>query len=188
MTTLDFQNYEYFTHAVTVGGKILEVPLRKGQKDSAFIDALTFTIKKQTIDINKGLCITDLEYVAAYSEILQDIFGFGVSEKAGKGRYFYNAFYRLGTKETEYGTLHIGGQRETILIELTGIVVEVKKQYKATTSAVCENTSGRWQRCNDFSILRLYRLPSSKTRLGTKTIPIPNPSRPSKNYTHRLRS
>ncbi|ULJ60112.1 replication initiation factor domain-containing protein [Wielerella bovis] len=127
MTTLDFQNYEYFTHAVTVGGKILEVPLRKGQKDSAFIDALTFTIKKQTIDILKGLCITDLEYVAAYSEILQEIFGFGVSEKVGKGRYFYNAFYRLGTKEAEYGTLHIGGQRETILIELTGTGCQAAK-------------------------------------------------------------
>ena len=56
---LNFQNYEYFSHAITVGGKLLEVPLRKGQKDSAFIDALTFTIKKQTIDIVKGLCVTD---------------------------------------------------------------------------------------------------------------------------------
>ena len=124
---LNFQNYEYFSHAITVGGKLLEVPLRKGQKDSAFIDALTFTIKKQTIDIVKGLCVTDIEYVAAYSEILQEIFGFGVTEKVGKGRYFYDAFYRLGTEVAEYGTLHIGGQRETILIELTGTGCQAAK-------------------------------------------------------------
>ena len=139
---LNFQNYEYFSHAITVGGKLLEVPLRKGQKDSAFIDALTFTIKKQTIDIVKGLCVTDIEYVAAYSEILQEIFGFGVTEKVGKGRYFYDAFYRLGTEAAEYGTLHIGGQRETILIELTGTGCQAakpgweKRLYEFLTQAV----------------------------------------------------
>lgn len=124
---IDFQNYEYFTHAITVGGKVVEIPLRKGQKDSAFIDALTFTIKKDTIDFMKGLCVSDIEYVAAYSEILMDIFGFGVTEKLGKGRYFYDAFYRLGSEKAEYGTLHIGGQRETILIELTGTGCQAAK-------------------------------------------------------------
>lgn len=126
--SINFQNYEYFTHAITVGGKILEIPLRRGQKDSAFIDAITFTIKKQTIDIVKGICINDIEYIAAYSEILMEIFGFGVSEKLGKGRYFYNAFYRLGGEKNDYGTVHIGGQRETILVEITGTGCQAAKQ------------------------------------------------------------
>ena len=52
---IDFQNTEYFTHAITIGGKILEVPLRKGKKDAAFIDALTFTVHKRTIENAKGL-------------------------------------------------------------------------------------------------------------------------------------
>lgn len=124
---LNFQNYNYFSHAVTVGGKVIEIPLRKGIKDSAFIDALTFTIKKETIDIVKGICLDDSQYIAAYSEILIDIFGFGVTEHLGKGRYFYKAFYRLGDEKAEYGTLHIGGQRETVLVELTGTGCQAAK-------------------------------------------------------------
>lgn len=124
---LNFQNYEYYNHAITVGGKLVEIPLRKGEKDSAFIDAITFTINKRTIDVMQGLCVTDAEYVAAYSELLIDIFGFGVTEKLGKGRYFYNAFYRLGSKNADYGTLHICGQRDTILVELTGTACQAAK-------------------------------------------------------------
>lgn len=126
--SINFQNYDYFTHAITVGGKLVEILLRKGQKDNAFIDALTFTIKKTTIDIVKGMCITDEEYIAAYSEILIDIFGFGVTEKRkGSGRYFYQQYYRLGSEQVEYGTVHIGGQRETILVELTGTACQAAK-------------------------------------------------------------
>lgn len=124
---IDFQNTEYFTHAVTVGGKILEVPLRKGKKDAAFIDALTFTVHKRTIENAKGLCFSDTEYVAAYSELLQEIFGFGVTTKLGKGSYFYQAYYKLGGDKADYGTLHIGGQRDTILVELTGTGCQAAK-------------------------------------------------------------
>lgn len=128
MNSVDFQNYEYFTHAVTANGKLLEIPLRKGKHDSAFIDALTFTIRKTTIDLLKGICFKDTEYIAAYSEILKEIFGFGITEKReGKGRYFYQSFYRLGIKEAEYGTVHIGGQNETILVELTGTACQAAK-------------------------------------------------------------
>lgn len=124
---IDFQNTEYFTHAITIGGKILEVPLRKGKKDAAFIDALTFTVHKRTIENAKGLCFSDTEYVAAYSELLQEIFGFGVTTKLGKGSYFYQSYYKLGGDKADYGTLHIGGQRDTILVELTGTGCQAAK-------------------------------------------------------------
>lgn len=124
---LNFQSYEYYNHLITVGGKLIEVPLRKGNKDGAFIDALTFTINKKTIDMVKGLCVGDAEYIANMSEILIDIFGFGITEKLGKGRYFYQAFYRLGTEKANYGTVHIGGQRDTILVELTGTACQAAK-------------------------------------------------------------
>lgn len=124
---LDFQNYDYYSHVITVGGKLIEVPLRKGSKDGAFIDALTFTVNKRTIDILKSVCVNDTEYIATMSEILMDIFGFGVTEKLGKGRYFYQVFYRLGTEKANYGTVHIGGQRDTILVELTGTACQAAK-------------------------------------------------------------
>lgn len=128
MNAIDFQNYKYYSHAVTIGGKVLEIPLRSGEKDTAFIDALTFTVHKHTIDIAKGICINDTEYAAAYSEILIEIFGFGITEKRpGRGRYFYHGYYRLGPENAEYGTLHIGGQRDTILIELTGTGCQAAK-------------------------------------------------------------
>lgn len=121
ITAAHFQNEEYFSHVITVDGKLLEVPLRRGREDGAFIDALTFTVHKQSIEYIKGLCFSDIEYIAAYSEILIDIFGFGVAEqRKGKGRYFYGSYYRLGSDTTEYGTVHIGGQNDTVLVELTG--------------------------------------------------------------------
>ena len=70
MNSVDFQNYEYFTHAVTANGKLLEIPLRKGKHDSAFIDALTFTIRKTTIDLLKGICFKDTEYIFKDTEYI----------------------------------------------------------------------------------------------------------------------
>lgn len=99
MNVIDFQKYTYYSHAVTIGGKVLEIPLRSGEKDSAFIDALTFTVHKQTIDVVKGICINDNEYAAAYSEILIEIFGFGITEKRpGRGRYLTTVTTDSGPK------------------------------------------------------------------------------------------
>lgn len=118
---IDFQNCEYFTHYLTDSrGQLIEVPFRRGEKDGAFVDWVTFTFRKETIDMMKGICITPTEYVTAASEIMMEIFGFGVTEKIGKGKYFYDACYRLGTEEAQYGTLHFGGQRDTVLVDIGG--------------------------------------------------------------------
>lgn len=117
-----FQDYSYFSQILTDDkGNLIELPLRKGNKDSAFIDWITFTFRKETIELLKGICVTPAEYVTAASSIVAEIFGFGVSEKMlGKGRYFYDSYYRLGIEKAEYGTLHFGGQRDTVLIEISG--------------------------------------------------------------------
>ena len=117
-----FQDYSYFNQILTDDkGNLIELPLRRGIKDGAFIDWITFTFRKETIELLKGICVTPTEYVTAASSIVAEIFGFGISEKMlGKGRYFYDSYYRLGIEKAEYGTLHFGGQRDTVLIEITG--------------------------------------------------------------------
>ena len=96
---LNFQSYEYYNHLITVGGKLIEVPLRKGNKDGAFIDALTFTINKKTIDMVKGLCVGDSEYIANMSEVLIDILGFGITENLAKGAIFTKPFTDLAQRK-----------------------------------------------------------------------------------------
>lgn len=54
------------------------------------------------------------------SKELEDIFGFGITQKNDfKGRLFYQETYHLGDVNCKYGTVHIGGQNETIAVELT---------------------------------------------------------------------
>lgn len=125
---LDFNNPEYFTHVITNKGKLLEVPLRRGREDGAFVDYLTFTFDKTALHDRMALNfayfngIEDEVYIHYASELLNEIFGFGITEKRqGKGKFFYNAYYQLGSKEVNYGTVHIGGQRNTILVDLTGV-------------------------------------------------------------------
>lgn len=122
MNNVDFQKYKRFSHALTVRGKLIEIPLRKGEKDAAFIDGITFTINKKDIEhLCKTFCTDDAQYIENYSRLLIDVLGFGVYQKRpGKGRYFYQSYYTLGTEEAQYGTVHIGGQRDTVLVELTG--------------------------------------------------------------------
>lgn len=124
------QEYEFFKTTVTNNkGELIEIPLRRGLKDSALIDQLTFTIHENSIPKFLGYpLVTDNEYINAYSSILFAIFGFGVSEKLPyKGKFFYNSCYRLGPVDCQYGALHYGGQRDTMLIELNGTGCQASK-------------------------------------------------------------
>lgn len=125
---LNFQNPEYFTHVLNNKGKLFEVPLRRGREDGAFIDYLTFSFDKATLHerMKEHLLLVkkpdDEVYIHFLSEWLTEILGFGISEKRqGKGKFFYKAFYQLGSIEVNYGTVHIGGQRNTILVDLSGV-------------------------------------------------------------------
>lgn len=101
-------------------GQILEVPMRRGVADSAFIDAISFTFHEDTLNRGVGL-VSDDDFVAAISLQLQTIFGFGISFQAnGTGNRFYERCYILGDYETMYGRVHHGGQNDTMLVEILG--------------------------------------------------------------------
>lgn len=116
-------SFEYFSHFVSDGkGRLIEIPLRRGRDDGAFIDQITFTIHEDSLPkvSGKGL-VSDNEYIVLYSELLQEILGFGITQKLPfKGKFFYKSCYQLGPDNVEYGKVHYGGQRDTILVELNG--------------------------------------------------------------------
>ena len=101
---------------------MIEIPLRRGREDGAFIDQITFTIHEDTIPKVAGFpLVSDNEHIIKYSEFLEQILGFGISAKLPfKGKFFYQSCYQLGSENVEYGKVHYGGQRETMLVELNG--------------------------------------------------------------------
>lgn len=126
-----FNDTEYFSHFVTdAKGNVIEVPLRKGNKDGALIDYLTFTFHKDAIiDHYRERLIGDNEYIQAASELVNEIFGFGISHQMpGKGKFFYQSYYHLGPRKAAYGTLHYGGQRDTVLIDINAVGCQAAKK------------------------------------------------------------
>lgn len=119
---LDFEQFQHYTHVITNSkGRILEIPLRKGISDSAFIDQITFSIHESTLnDLSKKIMIADDDYMIELSIHLERIFGFGITKKNDfKGRLFYQSTYHLGDLNCKHGVVHYGGQNETIAIEIT---------------------------------------------------------------------
>ncbi len=52
---------------------------------------------------------------------LEEILGFGITRKCkSRGNKFYESMYRLGSDDVDYGEVHFGGQRNTVLVELKG--------------------------------------------------------------------
>ncbi|EMT7229692.1 TPA: replication initiation factor family protein, partial [Neisseria gonorrhoeae] len=101
----EFQ-FEYFSHFVSDGkGRFIEIPLRRGRDDGAFIDQITFTIHENSMTkvTGKGL-VSDTEFVVRYSELLEEILGFGITKKLPfKGKFFYQSCYQFGPDNVEYG-------------------------------------------------------------------------------------
>lgn len=115
---------EYFTHLLSDGkGRMIEVPQRRGAIDGVFCDWLTITFHEDTLVKLVGHpLVSDTEYMWVLSEKLQEMLGFGITRKAkSKGNKFYESMYLLGSESAEYGAVHYGGQRDTVLIELKGL-------------------------------------------------------------------
>ena len=111
----DQVEFEYFSQYVTDGkGRLIEIPLRRGREDGAFIDQITFTIHEESIPkVTQKAYVTDAEYLTKYSELLQEILGFGISAKLPyKGKFFYQSCYQLGPQNVEYGKVHYGGLQQ----------------------------------------------------------------------------
>ncbi|WP_230478569.1 replication initiation factor domain-containing protein, partial [Kingella kingae] len=120
-----FQNPEYFSYYITnEKGDLIEIPLRRGQSNGAFIDYIRFTC--DVTALNKNIVFSDLsvsldEQVIELSRLIFNLFGFGiVGERLGKGKFFYENYYQLGTKEANYGEVHIGGNGGKFLVSING--------------------------------------------------------------------
>ncbi|WII93500.1 replication initiation factor domain-containing protein [Kingella negevensis] len=117
--------FEHYTHVVmSENGRLIEVPLRRGKDDAAFIDQISFTFQEDTLQeiANKPL-LYELDYMEVLSKELERIFGFGIWKKAKtSGNRFYKHCYLLGTEEVLYGKIHFGGksQNGSVCVEITG--------------------------------------------------------------------
>lgn len=89
----------------------------------AFIDWLTVTFPDVAIHPSKGwnclVPVIDDDFAHALAERLEQIVGFGIHEKRKNGHKFYLNSWSLG-KDGKYGFIAVGGQKGTVLFELTG--------------------------------------------------------------------
>lgn len=104
---------------VTETGDIKLIPKRRGWGGkTAFVDWLNFTVHESTAHLfGDGVCVTDHEIVLTFSEKLDQIFGYGIVCQNASGRHFYKKSYTLGEN---FGLLCHGGQRNTVLVSISG--------------------------------------------------------------------
>lgn len=98
-------------------GKILQViPRKHYESKTAFIDWVNFTCHESTFEFMTN-AVTDCEIVMNVSFACDSIFGFGITGKRDRGANFYHTSYTLGDN---WGMVCYGGQRNTVLITLSG--------------------------------------------------------------------
>lgn len=100
-------------------GRIVEVTARRGHGgDAAFVDWVNFTCHESEFFWGgHGVPVTDSQVIAEVSSVCMQVFGFGVTHKRDKGANFYSMSYELGDA---YGMVCHGGQRNTVLVMLSG--------------------------------------------------------------------
>lgn len=81
---------------------------------AGFVDQVSFTLKKSEVS---GPWLSDADCVACLSETLVSVFGFGVVSQRAAGLNFYQETWVLGM---DWGFVSIGGQNETVLVQVTG--------------------------------------------------------------------
>jgi phage replication initiation protein len=88
----------------------------------AFVDWLTVSFPSAAIQPRNGWPMVpgnDDDVITLLVEKLETILGFGIFEKREKGHLFYKSSWSLG-EGGRFGYLAIGGQRDTVLIDLNG--------------------------------------------------------------------
>lgn len=129
-------NYDRVVHLMTGRGPV-ELTLKAGWGgDLAHIDAVSFTFHESTLDRHSPgkTLLAPEEFAVAASTLLYKIFGFGITGKRDKGLNYYQNTWLLGDG---YGFVSHGGQRETMLVQITG------------TGCACAS-SGWEKRLHDF--------------------------------------
>ena len=126
-------------------GKVLEIPARRTWGgSSAFIDWVNFTTDESDY-FDPIVAVSDDEVVSLVSAQMESIFGYGITQMRDTGANFYQRSYVLGDG---YGMVCHGGQRNTVLVMVSG--------------QGCDAAKEGWQeRLFDF----LYRCRSGRAKL-----------------------
>lgn len=117
---------------VSVGGEIKAVPARRGWGgDAAFIDWVNVVVHESTFETPQTFAeflevipdtpVTDDGLILVVSHVVESIFGFAITKVLPKGIHFYQRSYAMeGADGQKYGVVGHGGQRNTILISISG--------------------------------------------------------------------
>lgn len=131
-------------------GRVLAVMRRTGPRgDVAFIDWLNFTIHEDSGSLwGCGTPVTDDQVITALSWKLESILGYGVTSRCERGRNFYHRAWVLGDG---WGFVCHGGQRNTILVMLSGAGLAAAKvgwEVRLYQFLSHEARNGRITRCD----------------------------------------
>lgn len=103
-----------------VDGKPKIIPARRGYGgDHAFIDWINFTCKQESFhdEYSESSGIHDTRIIDDISFACEKIFGFGITHQRESGANFYKRSFVLGDS---WGMVCHGGQRQTVLVSVTG--------------------------------------------------------------------
>ena len=111
---------EAYSTYVVAGGKLKEVPLKRGVSTAAFIDTLTFTVVEDVF-VRPDQLGTEEEIIGNVSAELEEIMGYGLFCRQN-GRNGYETSYKMGNETINYGFVALGGKRQhqTICFYFTG--------------------------------------------------------------------
>ena len=123
---------EVVSRLVLKNGKPVETLVRTGIGEGgkkSFVDQLTFVIHRSTcsnllgdrydIDTDDETNLDYADCARVMSYYLESIFGFGITADRKKGANFYSQSFQLGDNKISYGILAIGGNKQTLCVELT---------------------------------------------------------------------
>lgn len=120
------------------------VPIRMPVgSEQVIIDAVNFVTSVQTYSDDFEQVLNDqempdnekLELVKEFmfdiAAVLSDIFGSDFSNVTynGKGIHFYKYGFTIGSQDAKLGTIGIGGQKDTVLIMITGVGCQYANSY-----------------------------------------------------------
>lgn len=117
--TVTNKSEQYVSLVMTESGEVKQVAVRataKGQ--TSIVDQVSFTFALSTLEKMGGELICSQEFqVSQVSELLEKIFGFGITHERTTGTDFYKRSFACG----DFGQVGIGGQNDTCLVHMHGL-------------------------------------------------------------------
>ena len=113
-----------YSHLVMVDGKVMEIPLKRGNETAGFIDTLTLVMHRDVF-VRADQLGADDEVIANASAEILEIMGYGITCENKGGRNFYKRSFLMGTNADNYGFFAMGGNKskndaETVCFSFTG--------------------------------------------------------------------